>query len=413
MNTSRFLIREIDLLSGIGGYWCNDQPAIQRGASPDGFFYDGPPVTPGFEAIREPSHAFLCVLTLDDGFEVHGDCTTVTNAGYSGRPPPLRDDDRAIAREALSRVLSGRVFSNFLDGVRSLEELDLPSTLLPPVAYGASQALLAAAAVASRTSMASVLRRELGRIGRAVRVPGLAGSCGNDGRQNIDKAIARQVAMFPQSAIQTRSECERLPDLIKWIVERLRSIGSPGYRPDLHFDFHSVLGRMFDDDEDRTYDYLAQLVAEAEGLTVFFEDPVLAAGPEEAAGKMARLRERLRGAGLPCGLIADQWANEGDQIGLFLQAGAVDAIQIKMPDNGSILNAIRAVEACHTASVLPYLGGSCNETDVSTRVTAHVAVATDVWRVFTKPGLGFDEGLMILTNEMQRASRSLRQDTDA
>ena len=396
------------MLAGIGGFWCNDQPAIQAGAKADGFFFEGAPVTPGFREIREPSAAFLCVAVLEDGFEVHGDCTTVANAGYSGRPPPLREEDVGLVRQALSRVLTGRRFTGFLDALSALDELDLPPGTLTPIAFGASQALLAAAAFAGRTSMAGVLRREFGRLGSQVRIPGLAGSCGNEGRQNIDKAIARQVAMFPQSAIQTRAECERLPELIAWIVERVGSVGGPGYRPDLHFDFHSVLGRMFDENEDRIYEYLTSLVETAGGLTVFFEDPVLASGPNEAAEKMARLRERLRRGGLACGLIADQWANEGEQIGMFLQAGAADAIQVKIPDNGSILNAIRSVDACQAAGVLAYLGGSCNETDVSTRVTAHMAVALGVWRVFTKPGLGFDEGLMVLSNEMRRAARSLQ-----
>ena len=405
---SSFLIEDMDVLAGIGGFWCNDQPAIQAGATPDGFFFQGGPVTPGFQAIREPSTAFLCVARLEDGFEVQGDCTTVANAGYSGRPPPLRADDVAVVRDALVRVLAGRRFSGFLDSLRALDGLDLPARLLPPVAFGASELLLAAAAFSRRTSMAAVLRRELGREGDVVRVPGLAGSCGNEGQQNIDKAIARHVAMFPQSAIQTRGECERLPELVSWIAQRIGEIGGPDYRPDLHFDFHSVLGRMFDEDEDRVFDYLAEVVGRAGGLAVYFEDPVLARGPAEAAERMARLRERIRAAGLASGLIADQWANEGEQIRLFLDAGAADAIQIKLPDNGSILNAVRSVEACQAAGVLAYLGGSCNETDVSTRVTAHLAVALDVWRVFTKPGLGFDEGLMILTNEMKRAAHSLR-----
>src|SRR3546814_8439388 len=60
-----------------------------------------------------------------------------------------------------------------------------------------SQALLSAAALAAHTSMARILLREYG-IGHHAR-PGIAGSCGGNWKQNVDKAIVRQIDMFPQS----------------------------------------------------------------------------------------------------------------------------------------------------------------------------------------------------------------------
>lgn len=59
-----------------------------------------------------------------------------------------------------------------------------------------------------------------------------------------------------------------------------------------------------------------------------------------------------------------------------------------------------------------YLGGSCNETDKSARVCAHVALATRPFQMSVKPGMAIDEGLSIIHNEMKRtlalvASKSL------
>ena len=48
------------------------------------------------------------------------------------------------------------------------------------------------------------------------------------------------------------------------------------------------------------------------------------------------------------------------------------------------------------------LGGTANETDFSARVTAQIGLATGPDFLLSKPGIGADEGLMILTNEMLR-----------
>jgi methylaspartate ammonia-lyase len=60
------------------------------------------------------------------------------------------------------------------------------------------------------------------------------------------------------------------------------------------------------------------------------------------------------------------------------------------------------VLACRGTDTRAYLGGTCNETDTSARACAHVALATDAAQVLAKPGMGFDEGFMIVTNEMRR-----------
>ncbi|TVR05768.1 MAG: methylaspartate ammonia-lyase, partial [Spirochaetaceae bacterium] len=49
-----------------------------------------------------------------------------------------------------------------------------------------------------------------------------------------------------------------------------------------------------------------------------------------------------------------------------------------------------------------YQGGTCNETDVSARVCVHLALAARPMRMLVKPGMGFDEGMVVVYNEMMR-----------
>ncbi|HEY0296014.1 MAG TPA: methylaspartate ammonia-lyase [Bordetella sp.] len=404
MNTSHddtFSIARFRVDLGLGGYWINDQAAVQTSAKPDGFFFEGATSSPVFDAVRAPSLAYLISLELDDGRVAFGDCVTVANAGYAGRPAPLRRASAAALEAALNEQLTRRRYGGFREAAQVLQEISLPQAIELPARYGVSQALLDAAAQAKRTTMMRVLCDEYG-----LPVPtepfGFAGSCGGAWEANVDKAIVRKVAMFPQSAIQTVAECERLPGYVTWIRERIDKWGGEGYLPDLHFDFHSSLGRMLDNDETRIIDYLAGICEKAGPCRVYFEDPVLSKGPAEAIERMGSLRAKLQARLENARLVADEWANGPGQVAAFAAAQASHAIQIKMPDNGSLLESIAAMQACKQHGVLAYLGGSCNETDISARASVHVGLAFGAWRMFTKPGLGFDEGLMIMANEVSR-----------
>jgi methylaspartate ammonia-lyase len=76
--------------------------------------------------------------------------------------------------------------------------------------------------------------------------------------------------------------------------------------------------------------------------------------------------------------------------------------QIKTPDLGGINNSIEAVIHCKKNGMGAYLGGTCNETYRSAEVCAHIAMATQPIQYLAKPGMGVDEGYMIVFNEMNR-----------
>ena len=79
--------------------------------------------------------------------------------------------------------------------------------------------------------------------------------------------------------------------------------------------------------------------------------------------------------------------------------------QIKTPDLGGINNSIEAILYCKAHGMGAYLGGTCNETNRSAEVCAHIAMATQPDQMLAKPGMGVDEGYMIVYNEMSRISQ--------
>ena len=58
---------------------------------------------------------------------------------------------------------------------------------------------------------------------------------------------------------------------------------------------------------------------------------------------------------------------------------------------------------CRRKGIGVCLGGTGNETDQSTRICAHIGLATQPDFMLSKPGLGGDEAIMIQSNEMARA----------
>jgi methylaspartate ammonia-lyase len=100
----------------------------------------------------------------------------------------------------------------------------------------------------------------------------------------------------------------------------------------------------------------------------------------------------------------DEWCNTLEDIRLFADAGAADVIHVKTPDLGGISNTVEALLYVRNAGLSAYCGGSCNETDRSAQVCAHVAMACEAAHVLAKPGMGLDEGLMIVSNEMRRTA---------
>jgi len=75
-----------------------------------------------------------------------------------------------------------------------------------------------------------------------------------------------------------------------------------------------------------------------------------------------------------------------------------------LPDLGSLTNTAEALLLVRDAGLEAYCGGTCNETDRSAQVSAHVAMACQASQVLAKPGMGVDEGVVVVGNEMARTA---------
>jgi methylaspartate ammonia-lyase len=138
------------------------------------------------------------------------------------------------------------------------------------------------------------------------------------------------------------------------------------------------------------------------------ECPVMMESREAQIEATKTLREYVRLRKMQVQLVVDEWANTLEDIRAFVDAQAADVIQIKMPDLGSVHNSVEAVLTCKSGEVGAFLGGSCCETDLSAKVSVHIALATRPDMMMAKPGMGVDEGVMLVQNEMSRTLATIQ-----
>jgi methylaspartate ammonia-lyase len=191
-------------------------------------------------------------------------------------------------------------------------------------------------------------------------------------------------------------------------VKRIQELGDDGYRPTLHLDMHGALGKIFDHEPGRILGHLYALEHVAQPYPLRIESPVIMESRAAQIEMLKKLRRYIGFRKMKVQLVADEWANALDDIRAFVEEEAADMIQVKMPDLGSVHNAVEAVLACRAAGVGAFLGGSCAETDLSARVSVHVALATRPDILMAKPGMGVDEGVSLVQNEMARTLAWIR-----
>jgi methylaspartate ammonia-lyase len=392
------------------GFFRDDQASIREGAAHDGFLYTGQPTTPGFQTIREAGIAVSIMLLLEDGRVAYGDCAEVQYAGVGGRAPLI--DPGALIAEiglALQPELLGRDITSFRELGNQIDALELDGRpLSTSLRYGISQALLDAAAQSAGLTMAEVIRDEYDTGVALTPVPIYAQS-GDERYTNVDKMITKRVDVFPHGLINTvdgklGSDGRLLLDYVQWVRDRIVAIGEPGFAPVIHIDVYGTLGIIFDADLDRIATYLDELRQRAAPYSLQLEHPIDAGDREAQIEAYVKLRALLALRGIDVELVADEWCNTLDDIRAFVAAGAADMIQVKTPDLGGVGNVIEALLDVRRAGVGAFCGGTCNETDVSARVSAHIAMACGATQVLAKPGMGVDEGVMLVGNEMIRVA---------
>ncbi|MFD1645346.1 methylaspartate ammonia-lyase [Haloarchaeobius litoreus] len=429
-------IESVRAVPTVSGFFFDDQRAIKEGATQDGFAYDGEPVTPGFEDIREAGEALTVELELEDGSVATGDCCAVQYSGAGGRDPLFRAEKyRPVVEGTVASALRGRDATEFAENADIVEELpaarptedggatggddgDSTDQLHTAVRYGVSQALLEAAALANRETMTETLADALGTTPATEPVP-VFGQSGDDRYTNAEKMIIKGVPVLPHglfnSVEKLGEDGEGLREYVDWLATRAVELGPEGYDPTIHVDVYGVLGDVLGAPYDRAAvtDYFGTLAAAAGPFDVQVEGPMDAGGREEQIHEMTELRDGLASAGVDVDIVADEWCNTFEDVRAFVDAGAADLVQVKTPDLGGVQRSAAAVRYCDGTDTRAYLGGTCNETVTSARTCAHVALATDAAQTLAKPGMGFDEGFMVVTNEMRRALARMRPTPEA
>ncbi len=403
----------IDVICSAGrtGFYFDDQRAIKKGAGHDGLFYLGAPVTEGFTAVRQAGESVSVMIVLEDGQIAYGDCAAVQYSGAGGRDPLfLAKDFIPVIEKYIRPFLIGKEANDFRGLCKEMEAITVDGKRLhTAVRYGVSQAILDAVAKGTGKMMCEVVADEYGVDVSEGIVPIFTQS-GDDRYLNADKMILKGAQVLPHALInhvETKlgTKGEKLKEYVAWLRDRiLENRQDPEYAPRLHMDVYGTIGAAFGNNNYAAMaDYIEDLGRTAAPFKLHIEGPMDCDSDRESQLEaLAGLTAELDKRGCDVKLVADEWCNTLEDIKLFADNKAGHIIQIKTPDLGGINNTIEAVLYCKERGIGAYQGGTCNETDRSAQVCVHCAMATKPDQILAKPGMGVDEGYMIVYNEMQR-----------
>ena len=402
----------IDIICSQGktGFYFDDQRAIKNGAKSDGFTYIGDVITRGFTSIRQSGESISVMIILEDKQIAYGDCAAVQYSGAGGRDPVFlaKDFIPVIEKEVKPRLV-GREANNFKELCSVVENIRVEGKKLhTAIRYGVTQAILDAVSKSNHCLMCQVIAKEYNTKVLNEIVPIFTQS-GDSRYENADKMIIKEAQVLPHGLINNVEdklgyEGEKLEEYVDWLRNRIIKLRrDKSYNPVIHIDVYGTLGVAFGNENyKKIADYMGRLGEVAKPFKLRIEGPVDMDGKVDQIKALSTLRKLLDDHKTPAKIVADEWCNTLEDIKDFTLAKAGHMIQIKTPDLGGINNAIEAVIFCNKEGVDAYLGGTCNETNRSSEVCANIAMATSPIQYLAKPGMGVDEGYMIVFNEMSR-----------
>ena len=397
--------------AGKTGFFFDDQKAIKGGAVSDGAAYIGEPMTPGFRSVRQAGESISVMFILEDGQIAYGDCAAVQYSGAGGRDPLfLAEDFIPVILKEIAPLYIGKEISTFREMAATVDSYKNSATgklLHTAIRYGITQACLDAVAKANKTIMAKVIAKEYGLNLVSKTIP-IFSQSGDDRYTNPDKMILKGSHVLPHGLFNNVPDKvglngEKLAEYVKWLSARiikLRPVDS--YSPIMHIDVYGTLGIAFNNDLEKIADYLKIIEENAKPFSIRIEGPVDMGEGEAQIQSLADLRKLVDDKKINVEIVADEWCNTYEDIVAFTDRKAGHMAQIKTPDLGGINNTIEAVLYCKKNGMGAYLGGTCNETNRSAEICAHIAMATNPDQILAKPGMGVDEGFMIVYNEMSR-----------
>ena len=403
-------IIDVILTKSYTGFYFDDQKAIKNGADHDGFMYVGKPVTEGFQKVRQAGEAISIQLVLEDGTIGYGDCAAVQYSGAGGRDPLfLASDFIPFMEKEIVPQLIGEDVEKFRPLAEKYDRMIINGKRLhTAIRYGITQALLNATANSKRITMAEVIRDEYNvEKGEYKSIPVFTQS-GDDRYDNSDKMIIKEADVLPHALINNvqsklGEHGEKLLDYVAWLRDRIiKWRAREDYNPIFHIDVYGTIGLAFNNDVDKMFNYLLEVEKTAKPFRIRIEGPVDTGDREGTMQLEKALTEKLDAAGSKLEIVADEWCNTPEDIKYFADNHAGHVLQIKTPDLGGVNNVAEAILYCNEKGVGSYCGGTCNETNISAQTTTNIAIACRASQCLAKPGMGVDEGFMIVKNEMNR-----------
>lgn len=403
-------IKNVVLSKSYTGFYFDDQKAIKLGADHDGFMYLGNPATEGFSSVRQTGEAISIQLVLEDGSVGYGDCAAVQYSGAGGRDPLfLASDFIPFLEKNIVPLLIGEDVSTFRNLAEKYDRMEVNGKRLhTAIRYGLTQALLNACATANHVTMAEVIRKEYNISEKEYKPVAIFAQSGDDRYINADKMIIKEADVLPHALInhvETKlgKDGSILKEYVEWLRNRiLKWRASDSYNPVFHIDVYGTIGLAFNNDVDKMTTYLMELEEVAKPFAIRIEGPVDTGDREGTMQALKAITAELEKRGSKLEIVADEWCNTLEDIKYFADNKAGHMLQIKTPDLGGVNNVAEAILYCNEKNIGSYCGGTCNETNISAQTTTNIAIACMADQCLAKPGMGVDEGYMIVRNEMNR-----------
>jgi len=401
----------VDVVCSAGrtGFYFDDQRAIKNGVEHDGFTYIGEPVTEGFDAIRQAGESISVMFILEDGQVAHGDCAAVQYSGAGGRDPLfLAEEFIPLIEKEIAPKLIGRDLNSFKELAEEFDKMNVNGKRLhTAIRYGVTQAILDAVAKSRKITMAEVVKEEYNTGVDIKRIPIFTQS-GDDRYTNADKMIIKGADVLPHALFNNVKEKlgesgEKLIAYVEWLRDRVLKVrSSEDYNPIFHIDVYGTIGVAFNNDMGKMVEYFKVLEEAAKPFHLRIEGPMDVDDRIKQMEALRDLRIELDKKNIDVEIVADEWCNTYDDVVLFADNNSGHMLQIKTPDLGGVNNIIEAILYCKKKGIGAYSGGTCNETNRSSEVCTNIAMACGADQCLAKPGMGVDEGYMIVNNEMNR-----------
>ncbi len=407
-------IKNVILTKSYTGFYFDDQRAIKKDAVEDGFFYKGVPITAGFTSVRQSGEAISIQIVLMDGTIGYGDCCAVQYSGCGGRDPLfLADEFIPLMEKEIVPLLIGEEIGFFRPLAEKYDRLIINGKRLhTAIRYGITQALLNVTAIYHHVTMAEIIRTEYHIEGTDYEPVAIFAQTGDDRYLNVDKMIIKEADVLPHALINNVTtklgqNGEILLEYVKWLRNRIliKRIHDT-YNPVFHLDVYGTIGIAFKGDIEKIVNYLITLEDAAKPFAIRIEGPVDTGEREGTMLALKLIRGYLEERGSQLEIVADEWCNTLEDIIYFANNKAGHMLQIKTPDLGGVNNIAEAIIYCNQKGIGSYCGGTCNETNISAQTTTNIAIACRAVQCLAKPGMSFDDGYMIVRNEMNRVIAS-------